>query len=79
MNSRDAKKKIEALMTRQEKGDQLPCPRCGKKRMDTMPVRNALSRNASIYVCDWCGVEEAMEDFCGAGRLPLAEWAAASW
>ena len=53
-----------------------PCPRCGRYRMDSDPVRNALSRHATIYVCDECGTDEAIRDFAGI-CLPLKEWAIA--
>jgi len=41
----------------------LPCPRCGKMTMDTDLLHNALSRRADVYICNSCGIEEAMEDF----------------
>lgn len=51
-----------------------PCPRCGKYRMSDNPIRNALSRHASIQVCDACGTDEAIRDFTRE-VLPLSEWA----
>lgn len=50
-----------------------PCPRCGNWTMDTDPARNALSRRADVYVCDVCGMKEALEDAIGK-RTPLSEW-----
>lgn len=45
--------------------------------MDTESVtRNALSRRADVYVCDACGMQEAMEDMMGS-RTPLTAWAIA--
>lgn len=41
-------------------GAVLPCPRCGKNILST-PSKNALSRQADVYVCDRCGTEEAVE------------------
>ena len=53
-----------------------PCPRCGRHTMDSDPIRNALSRRASVQVCDECGTDEAIRDFAGCA-LPLSEWAIA--
>ncbi|HWP51661.1 MAG TPA: hypothetical protein VN626_08190 [Clostridia bacterium] len=41
--------------------------------MDKRPVRNALSRHANVYVCDECGMDEAMREYAG-NPLPLEEW-----
>lgn len=71
-----AKNLIEGLMKLQEQKVYLPCPRCGHYRMDTdNPVRNALSRYAKVYICDQCGTDEAIRDFCNAEPMPLNEWA----
>lgn len=53
-----------------------PCPRCGHYRMDSDPIRNALSRSAQVQVCDECGTDEALRDFAGIA-LPLKDWAIA--
>lgn len=54
------------------------CPRCGKMTMDAKSVtRNALSRRVSVYVCDTCGTEEAIEDMGAMSKLPLRKWAIA--
>ena len=79
MNNRDTKKKIEALMTRQENGEHMACPRCGKDQMDPKLVHNALSRYANVYICDSCGLMEAMNDFVGIPALQYLDWAAAQW
>lgn len=43
--------------------------------MDTESVtRNALSRRTEIYVCDACGMQEAIEDMMNS-RIPLTAWA----
>lgn len=52
----------------------LPCPRCGRQNMDPIAVRNALSRYAKVYVCNACGMEEAMRDMAGEPPLPLNLW-----
>lgn len=50
------------------------CPRCGMMTMDAKSVtRNALSRRADVYICDTCGIQEAIEDMTD-GRTPLTKW-----
>ncbi len=74
----EAKLLIESLLTLQENptdGYVFPCPRCGHDRMDQRPIRNALSRRAKVYICDQCGMDEAMLDTAGKPPLPLNEWA----
>ena len=44
--------------------------------MDSDPIRNALSRHATVLICDRCGTDEAMRDFAGK-VMPLTEWAIA--
>ena len=70
-----AKELIESLMALQEQGEHFPCPRCSHYRMNEKPVRNALSHRASVYICDTCGMEEALLDATGRKPLPLNEWA----
>lgn len=63
------------LRARQEAGEKIPCPRCGRDTMKPALVTNALSRHADgIYVCDECGTAEAMLDFM-QNPLPLDCWA----
>ena len=66
---------VEKIMifARRQTDYQFPCPRCGRWAMDTDPVRNALSRRVGVYICDKCGVEEALEDFAGK-QMHLADW-----
>ena len=43
--------------------------------MDAESVtHNALSRRATVYICDACGMQEALEDMMDS-RKPLTEWA----
>lgn len=72
----EAKKMLEELGRMQEEGAAvgLPCPRCGQDRMDAKPVRNALSRRAKVYICDQCGMEEALLDMARKEPLPLNQW-----
>ncbi len=71
----EAKSLIERFAKKQRDGF-FPCPRCGFRRMDADPIRNALSRRADVQICDRCGIDEAMEDFLGSPR-PLTSWAIA--
>ena len=54
------------------------CPRCGEDRMKTPYTHNALSRQADVYVCDNCGMEEALIAASGKPHLPLKYWAFAA-
>lgn len=50
------------------------CPRCGQPTMDKRLSKNALSRNADIYICPQCGMEEALEALPGNSKKPLESW-----
>lgn len=74
MNESEAKTLIEHFAEKQQ-GGHFACPRCGKMAMDAESVtRNALSRRATVYICDACGMTEAMEDMMDS-RTPLTAWA----
>ena len=62
------------LKARQDSGEHMPCPRCGRNTMKERVHTNALSRHANIYICDACGTEEAMLKFM-SNPLPVTEWA----
>ena len=62
------------LKARQDGGEHMPCPRCGRDTMKERVHTNALSRHANIYICDACGTEEAMLKFMH-NPLPMCEWA----
>lgn len=72
----EAKEMLEKLGQMQEDGVAvgLPCPRCGHDRMDEKPARNSLSRQAKVYICNQCGMEEALLDMAGKEPLPLNQW-----
>ena len=59
--------------SRRQRDLRFPCPRCGRWAMDADPVRNALSRRVDVYVCDACGLHEALEDAVGEIK-PLTSW-----
>ena len=50
------------------------CLRCGRI-LDPQLQKNALSRYVDVYVCENCGIDEAMRDVAHR-TLPLAEWEA---
>lgn len=76
MTEEKAKAMLEELGQMQEDGRAagLPCPRCGHDRMNGVIVRNALSRRARVYICDLCGLDEALRDAAKRPPLPFTEW-----
>ena len=71
----DLQKALADLKARQEAGEQMPCPRCGKETMKPALCTNALSRVADgIFVCDDCGTQEALLAFM-RNPMPVDEWA----
>lgn len=52
------------------------CPRCGYRPMNPKLMFNPLSRYADIFICESCGMEEAMMAAAHQPPLPFAEWAA---
>ena len=51
----DMKQALLDLRARQESGEHMPCPRCGRDTMYENLYTNALSREADgIYVCSDC-------------------------
>lgn len=52
----------------------ITCPRCGKPAMKDPIHANALSRFADVYVCDMCGMAEALTALTGASPQ-LRNWA----
>lgn len=47
---------------KQQRGSFNICPRCGKSSMRDKLTHNALSRRADIYVCENCGMVEALRN-----------------
>lgn len=71
-----AKNLIEQFAEKQQ-GGHFACPRCGRMTMNAKSVtRNALSRRIDVYVCDACGMQEALEDMIDS-ISPLSSWAIA--
>lgn len=71
----EAQKKIDAFAKVQTDGVHF-CPRCGYMSVKDRLHTNALSRHATVYVCDTCGMDEAIRDMKG-DVLPATEWAIA--
>ena len=77
MTEEQAKALIERFAEKQQ-GGHFACPRWGRMTMDAESVtRNALSRRSTVYVCDACGTQEALEDMMDS-RTPLTDWAIAA-
>ena len=71
----DIQKALADLKARQEAGEHMPCPRCGRNTMKPALYTNALSRVADgIMVCDDCGTQEALLAFM-QNPMPVDEWA----
>lgn len=68
-----AKTKVDAFAHLQTDGVHF-CPRCGRMSVKDKLHTNALSRHATVYVCDACGMDEAIRDMKGK-PLPLKDWA----
>ena len=74
MNESEARTLIERFAKKQQ-GGHFACPRCGKMAMDAESItRNALSRRATVHICDACGMQDALEDMMDS-RTPLTAWA----
>ena len=52
------------------------CPRCGRFTVKNKLHTNALSRHVHVYICDACGMDEALREIC-RDDLPLRDWAVA--
>ena len=70
-----AKRAVDDFAAAQEDGVHF-CPRCGRWTVKEKLHTNALSRHADVYICNECGMEEAILDFRGT-PLPLKDWAIA--
>lgn len=73
--SQDLNPRLLDLRAQQQSGELIYCPRCGQESMKPVLEHNALSRMVDLYVCDDCGIAEAMLDLM-RNPLPLAQWAA---
>jgi len=64
---------IKKIAEEQKDGNFEICPRCGKKTMREKLHYNCMSRRADVYVCEPCGMEEALLDFKGYDDL-VTDW-----
>ena len=67
-----AKAKVNAFAKVQTDGVRF-CPRCGRMSVKDRLHTNAWSRYADVYICDMCGLDEALRDATRT-PLPLKEW-----
>jgi ribosomal protein L37AE/L43A len=67
-----AKEQVEKLLKEQKDGETV-CPRCGLPLMSERLHTNALSRQADVYVCNMCGMDEALRAMT-KNILPFEEW-----
>lgn len=70
-----AKRAVDEFAKVQTDGTHI-CPRCGRLTVKERLTTNALSRHADVYICDACGMDEAIRDMKGE-PLPLKDWAIA--
>lgn len=70
-----AKRAVDEFTKKQVDGVHL-CPRCGRLSVKDRLTTNALSRCADVYICDACGMDEAVREIEG-NTLPLRDWAIA--
>ena len=68
-----AKAKVDAFAKVQTDGVHF-CPRCGRMSVKDRLHTNALSRHANVYICNACGMDEALRDW-KKQVLPLKDWA----
>lgn len=73
MKAKEAKANVEEAGLLQEQGVVMDCPRCGRPMRENL-YHNALSRQADVYVCDICGMDEALTAATGRPPLPFEHW-----
>jgi predicted RNA-binding Zn-ribbon protein involved in translation (DUF1610 family) len=66
---------LDQLKAAQDADQPMPCPRCGAYAMKHPMTTNALSRHADLYICDSCGMAEALLAFMGQ-TYPMHQWSA---
>ena len=74
MTEEEAKRMLAMLKDMQQAGHAFPCPRCGRQSMKPDAASNALSRYADVYICDTCGLNEAIRSMPGNTPIPITEW-----
>ena len=74
MKKADIKSRLLDLKAKQDAGEKMPCPRCGRNELRVPLTHNALSRYADLYICSECGMTEAGLAMMN-NPLPIAQWA----
>lgn len=66
----------EAEKQKKSLTDTTICPRCGENRLNSVRVRNALSRvNNTTVICDPCGTDEALQEVLPVGlKSTESDW-----
>lgn len=67
-------KRIADLKARQDAGEHMPCPHCGRDTMKPDVYSNALSRYWDIMICDDCGVNEASLTYMSVPHMQWFWW-----
>ena len=62
------------LKAKQDAGEKMLCPRCGRNELRVPLAHNALSRYADLYICSECGMTEAGLAMMN-NPLPITQWA----
>lgn len=65
---------LVSRFAQKQEGGHFACPRCGRMDMADNVARNALSRRVNVYICDECGMSEALEDVTD-NRALISSWA----
>ena len=73
MKKADMDRLLLDLKARQDAGEKMPCPRCGRNELKVPLAYNALSRYADVYICSECGMTEAGLAMMN-NPLPIAQW-----
>ena len=61
-------------LQREGRASGLPCPRCGSNNMNRDPIINAHSQFADVYICNKCGLDEAIRASQHRDPLSFSNW-----
>lgn len=65
---------LNSLGQLQQLGQIGACPRCGFRPMNPKLMLNSLSRYADVYICEACGMEEAVLAASQEEPIPFPKW-----
>lgn len=74
MKKAEMNRLLLGLKAKQDNGEKMPCPRCGRNELRVPLTHNALSRYADLYICSECGMTEAGLAMMN-NPLPIEQWA----